>query len=99
MKKVIYSILGCAALLTVGTATGREALAGLASQVMQRAEGDTYVVVNSVNYLEATYDAAEDKVKISFEAPQQATSMPSWDEYEFTTIDKICVYRNDGFYD
>ena len=99
MKKVIYSILGCAALLTVGTATGREALAGLASQVMQRAEGDTYVVVNSVNYLEATYDAAEDKVKISFEAPQQATSMPSWDEYEFTTIDKICVYRNDGYYD
>lgn len=79
MKKVIYSILGCAALLTVGTATGREALAVLASQVMQRAEGDTYVVVNSVNYLEATYDAAEDKVKISFEAPQQATSMPSWD--------------------
>lgn len=40
MKKLLYSLMGCAALLTVGTATGREAVAQVYSNVAASLGGD-----------------------------------------------------------
>ena len=100
MKKVFYSILGCAALLCGGTAVAALSGDDAAGSVIKRAaeDGDTPYAYG-VTDLSVTYDAATDKVKISFTTPNAAYWMPSYDDIEdFEGCDNLILYRNEGEY-
>lgn len=100
MKKVFYSILGCAALLCGGTAVAALSGDDAAGSVIKCAaeDGDTPYAYG-VTDLSVTYDAATDKVKISFTTPNAAYWMPSYDDIEdFEGCDNLILYRNEGEY-
>lgn len=107
MKKHLYSLLGCAALLTVSAASGREALSQVFDNVRSTMADETpghegeYLRSGSVVDLQVKYDGVTDKVNLSFTSPRVAywnISYDYLDENEFKTVDYIRIYRNEGIY-
>ncbi len=103
MKKLLYSLMGCAALLTVGTATGRDAIAQVYSNVAASLGGDgtttgEYLKSASVVDLTVKYDPVADQVKLSFTSPRVAYWSISGDYEDITAVDAIRIYRNEGEY-
>ena len=102
MKKLLYSLMGCAALLTVGTATGRDAIAQVYTNITAPSdEGTTtgeYLKSASVVDLKVAYDAVADQVKLTFTSPRTAYWSISGDYENITQVDAIRIYRNQGEY-
>lgn len=103
MKKLLYSLMGCAALLTVGTATGREAVAQVYSNVAASLGGDEtttgeFLKSASVVDLSVKYDPVADQVKLTFTSPRTAYWSISGDYETITAVDAIRIYRNEGEY-
>lgn len=103
MKKLLYSLMGCAALLTVGTATGRDAIAQVYSNVAASLgeDGTTtgeYLKSASVVDLTVKYDPVADQVKLTFTSPRLAYWSISGDYEDITAVDAIRIYRNEGEY-
>ena len=103
MKKLLYSLMGCAALLTVGTATGREAVAQVYSNVAASLGGDEtttgeFLKSASVVDLSVKYDPVADQVKLTFTSPRIAYWSISGDYETITAVDAIRIYRNEGEY-
>lgn len=102
MKKLLYSLMGCAALLTVGTATGRDAIAQVYTNITAPSdEGTTtgeYLKSAQVVDLMINFMPEQDNVKISFTSPRIAYWSISGDYEEITKVDAIRIYRNEGLY-
>lgn len=110
MKKYLYSLMGCAALLTVGTVQGREAIAQAFDAVVSatapaKAEGehnsDAYIKVASPTGVYGKFNPETGFVDLSFTAPNTAAwSDDYWSTIDKTelkpTIDYIKIYRVEG---
>ncbi len=102
MKKLLYSLMGCAALLTVGTATGRDALAQVYTNITAPAdEGTTtgeYLKPDQVVDLMINFIPDQDNVKLAFTSPRIGIWSISGDYEQIAMVDAIRIYRNEGLY-
>ncbi|MDE6301518.1 MAG: fibronectin type III domain-containing protein [Muribaculaceae bacterium] len=109
MKKLIYSLVGCATLLAVGTAQGGEiltqalnTLGGVSAQSNAGHNENAYLRLGSPTDVYAKFNASTGFVDLSFTAPGTAW----WsDDYEYITEEEkattrfsVRVFRNEGYY-
>ena len=109
MKKIVYSLVGCAAILAVGTAQGSDAVSqalstlGIVSPLSNDGHNDdAYLRLGSPTDFYPAFNSETGFVDISFTAPGSAW----WsDDYEYLTDEEkaetsftIKLFRNKGSY-